>query len=861
MERTDTDPRDGDESVAAQPINLPLALVFTDMVGSSAAKRAASLGGSSVDRDAAFLESIQSRHLRLIRECVAEHRGKEIMTIGDSFFLTFDDPRSALLCAAEIQMRLKAQPIMTANGRLQLRIGIHVGTPQYFENSWHGTDVDTAARTEAAGSPDQIILTEAAQRAIGELPGVPLRSLGTYELKGVGEVKLVDADYDGAGLRKPRVDSLEDLKRRKRLTLARNAAAVLLVTCLAVGGYFLLRPRPKIRITDQDKIIVADFDNKTGDPVFDSTLKEALYIQLAQSPYLLLVSDSELHSDLRYLNQPVNQKITAALAREIGQREGIKAYLTGSVASLGGAYVVSLNAVNCATGEVFAREQVQAPDKPHVLTAVSTAATSMRAQLGESLASIQKLSSPYTEVTTASLKAFHAFSLGEEQHAKGRGIPEAEGYYKQAIDLDPTFAMAYARLGVVYSNVGLHDKAVWNLNKALALSNRTTERERIYIASETAMQQEDMPKALELYRQYTTAYPRETSAWNNLAIAYTYVGELEQAAQAYEKAYELAKGRVVAASNAASTLLAIDRLPEARHYLDEVRAAGAMDTDVSSMIAMMTYLFQSGSPDWRGQIQLGVVRRDGSLLDEAAGNIDLAQGRLADARDDMGRAVRRAQAAKLNELAGNSLSVFAIAEAQFGDCRQGYDLARRALALDLSVATVPNASLALALCGHAVEGLSTIQKLAKENPANTLVSAVFLPEVQAAAALAQHRPDQVNALLQDVEHYGPVSYVPYLEGVAALQQKKPADAVAALAPGRRWRGVDLQLGNGGSPQATLYGVDLLLTARAQALAGSHADAIKTYQQALEEWKNADPDFRPANDAGRELAALTKGSSD
>ncbi len=197
-----------------------ITLVFTDMVDSSAAKQASSLGDSAAERDVAFLESIQSRHVRLIRECVAAHQGREIMTIGDSFFLTFEDPRCALLCSKEIQMRLRSEPIVTAQGRLQLRIGIHMGTPQYFENSWYGTDVDTAARAQSIGSPDQVIVTEPVQQALGNLPEVSIRPLGAFDLKGVGKVRLFDADYDAHGLRRARVPSIEEARSIERMSLA-----------------------------------------------------------------------------------------------------------------------------------------------------------------------------------------------------------------------------------------------------------------------------------------------------------------------------------------------------------------------------------------------------------------------------------------------------------------------------------------------------------------------------------------------------------------------------------------------------------------------------------------------------------------
>jgi class 3 adenylate cyclase/tetratricopeptide (TPR) repeat protein len=843
-----------DKQASARAEAPPIALVFTDMVGSSAAKRAASLGGNATERDSAFLDSIQSRHLHLIRECVAAHNGKEIMTIGDSFFLTFEDPRSAILCSAEIQMRLKAQPIMTANGRMQIRIGIHIGTPKYFENSWHGTDVDTAARAESAGSPDQIVVTDAFRKAVPEMEGVRFRPLGTFSLKGVGDVKLWDADYDAHGPRKPRLTSVEDIRRAKWTKLAKNAAVVLLAGALGIGIYYSVRPHPKTRITDKDQIIVADFDNKTGDPVFDSTLKEALDIQLEQSPYLQLVNDQELHGDLRYLGQPADQKITPALAREIGQREGIKAYLASSVASLGNSYVVSIDAVNCATGEVFAREQAEASDKPHVLTAVATAATNLRATLGESLASIQKLTTPYMDVTTSSLEAFHAFSLGEDEHEKGRDLPEAESFYQQAVELDPGFAMAYARLGTVYSNNGSNTKGIAYLEKAMALRQRVTERERIYIESQLAVQQQNLPKSLEIFKLYTTTYPRDSAAWNNFGIVYQYLGNFEQAASAFERSYEIAKWDVIGATNAAGTLLEIDNISEAKHYLNEARVEGGME-DINSISMMMLYDFQTGNPDWRREIAQAAERQDGFILDQLASNASLSRGDMAEAVADAERGAQRAVTAKLPDTAGNILATLAMNDVQLGDCQHARTLSHRALALDHSIETVPNAALALAFCGEGATALAEAEKLARSNPDNTLATQVFLPEVKAAAALTSHHPEQVKALLTAAEPYGDASFTPYVEGVAYLAQKQPSEAISALAAARRWSGTSLQVGANGCLQVPLYSSALLLTARAQAMQGDKASAIKTYQQLLNEWKTADPGFKPREEAQHELAGL------
>ena len=287
--------------------------------------------------------------------------------------------------------------------------------------------------------------------------------------------------------------------------------AVVVFVLAVIGIAYYVRKHQAVQLTAKDQLILADFTNQTGDAVFDSTLKEALAIQLEQSPLLQLVSDSELHSNLQYLGQAREQKITPELAQQLGQRLGVKAYLAGTIANLGTSYVISINAVNCATGEVFAREQETAPDKTAVLQAVSKAATAIRARLGESMASIQKLTTPYTNVTTASLQAFHAFSLGEDEHRMGRDF-QALSFYAEAVQLDPNFAMAYARLGVTYSTQGAIAKAQECMKKAYDLRERVTERERMYIEAQSANFQYDLPKALESYKLFAATYPRDAAA-------------------------------------------------------------------------------------------------------------------------------------------------------------------------------------------------------------------------------------------------------------------------------------------------------------------------------------------------------------
>jgi len=625
------------------------------------------------------------------------------------------------------------------------------------------------------------------------------------------------------------------------------------VLLAAIAGGFYWRKHQTVQLTDKDQLILADFTNQTGDVVFDSTLKEALAIQLEQSPLLQLVSDAEMHNNLQYLGQSGAQKITPELAQQLGQRLGVKAYLAGTIANLGSSYVISINAVNCATGEVFAREQETAPDKTAVLQAVAKAATAMRARLGESMASIQKLSTPYTNVTTTSLQAFHAFSLGEDEHRMGRDFPQAASFYQEALRLDPSFAMAYARLGVAYGNQGAFTKAIEYLRKAYDLRERVTERERMYIESQYALQQFDLPKALQSYKLFVATYPRDTAAWNNLANAYGLVGDFEQALAGFQKTWEIAKWNNVAANNAAGTLIGMDRLQEGERYLKEaVDQGGSDDTNYHNNAMMDDFL--SNRPDWDKHVQWAAVRPDGFTVESGAAAIYFSMGRMHDADRLWEHSAQRAEQQHLPDAAGGIYSVKALHDALVSNCSAARDSAHHGLTLDRSAATAPDAALALALCGETGPAIAEIQRLAADVPNNTLVNEIYLPEVKAAVALLQHHPEQVAGLLSPAAPYPLVSKIPHLLGRASLELKNAQQAIPDFEPGIRYRALSLGEGANGTSQVPDYALCLLGTARAQTQI-DRAAATRSYEQLLLLWKNADPDFIPAQEARREQTAL------
>ena len=296
-------------------------------------------------------------------------------------------------------------------------------------------------------------------------------------------------------------------------------------------------PEPAKPGASKDSIIVADFINRTGDAVFDTTLNQALRVQLGQSPVLAIISQQHLRQSLQFLGRKQDETITPQIAREIGEREGVKAILTGTIASLGKAYVITLDAQNTANGDDIATEEATAPDKEHVLDALNQVATGMRAKLGESLASIQRLNAPFGQATTPSLEAFRAYALGDEAHQKGNDIPEAEDHYKRALELDPKLAMAWARLGVLRLNAGASSEAADNFTKAYQLSDNVSEREKLYIAGHYYFfVVGDLNKSIETLQVATQEYPLQVENFVNLGDRYLSNGDLEKSAAANRKA-------------------------------------------------------------------------------------------------------------------------------------------------------------------------------------------------------------------------------------------------------------------------------------------------------------------------------------
>jgi class 3 adenylate cyclase/tetratricopeptide (TPR) repeat protein len=834
--------------------SIPLTLVFTDIVGSSAAKRAASLGADVRERDRAYLEGIQSKHLRLIRDAIADHNGKEIMTIGDSFFLTFADPVDALRCSAAIQQRLRTHPIDTPSGPLQLRIGIHIGTPEHFENSWHGTDVDTAARAESAGSPQQIVVTDAARKLIGDLLGIRFRPLGTFALKGVGDVKLWDADYDQHGLRVPSLRSNE-LKKRSRLAII-SVASILLVVLLGFAGFELWQRHKnaqeaaaKAVVAPRDSIILAELSNQTGDPVFDTTVTQAIAIQLEQSPVLNLVSQQHLRQSMQYLGKNADAPLTPELAREIGQREGIKAYLTGSIVKLGTSYLITIRAQNTNNGDNIASEQAQASDKDHVLDAVGKVSTAMRSQLGESLSSVQKLDTPFGQATTPSLEAFRVYALGDVEHQKGLDIPQAEGHYRQAVQIDPNFAMAWARLGVVYSNAGQHGKSLLDFARAYELSKSVSERERLYIQGHYYTNVTgNLDNAVDALELAIKTYPLDISNPINLSVSQTQLGKLDESIASSQKALAIDSGDAVAWSNILQNYIQLDRFKEADAAWTDIQRVHIGDGTQMLQTAYDLEYFQGNTA---GMAQI-LAKTDGRVdqyqVTSGLAFIDEFAGRYRAADSEWQETVRQAAAAKAPDAQANSLLFRISGRALARFCETTGKDVRAALAIDKTKPTLVQAAFTAALCNDQADALPLMAKLGREYPEDTLIQKVILPQSRAAMALADHQPAVAAQELESSKSFDLVSPGAYLRGLAYLDLHDGPHAVEAFQRATQYKGACLQ-------NLQDYGQGKLGLARAYILTGDKPAAKKTYEDLFTLWKDADADLPQLLAAKKEYAAL------
>jgi len=670
--------------------------------------------------------------------------------------------------------------------------------------------------------------------------------------------------HDVARAEAPSVRSAETRGRRTPLV-----AAGLIVLLLLAGAFAWWKHRTSgtagtatapatgtsPATATKNAIIVADFVNNTGDPVFETTLNQALGVQLGQSPVLDIVSSRHLRQSLQYLGKKPDDAVTPAIAREIGEREGIKAILTGTIANLGSDYIITLSAQNTATGDQIASVQTQAASKEKVLDALNQAAAQMRAKLGESLDSIQKLNTPFGQATTPSLEAFRAYALGDEAHSKQNDIPEAVDHYKRALALDPKLAMAWARLGVIYLNSGQNGKAMEYFTKAHELSGDVSERERLYIEGHFyAEVKGDLDKAVETLQVAIQEYPLQVDNYVNLGVFYSEDGQPEEGREVLLKALTLQPDQAIALSNLTSSYTAIDQYDEARK---RVAKANQLRLKGTQLLAyhMALYGATGDTADVQRILTEGAGRPDQFQLTGQWGNIQAEWGQFRAAAATLQRGAAQAGEAKAPDARAGLLLSAAYIGWPVGQCQNQEAAVQQALAADKGKQTQIAVAGTQAFCEEGKLALPALDALDKKYPDDTLVQQVYVPEGRAYVALQAGDAQKALDLLAKSQVFDLVSPGPYLRGLAYLQLHDAGNAIAAFKIATKYRGASYTSVNNIPFPLNNYAVGLLGLGRAYAMAGDKANAKVAYDHFFAEWKNADGDLPMMVQAKKEYAGL------
>jgi eukaryotic-like serine/threonine-protein kinase len=608
--------------------------------------------------------------------------------------------------------------------------------------------------------------------------------------------------------------------------------SVLAVGILVTGGFYW-RSRQAPPLTEKDTIVLADFTNTTGDPVFDETLKQGLRVQLEQSPFLNILSDEKVSQQLPLMGRAKDERLTRDLARDLCQRLGHKAVLSGSIASLGTHFVIGLNVSDCRTGNGLVSQQIEANSREHVLRALGDAATALRKKLGESLSTIQKYDAPMEQVTTFSLEALQAYSLGMKVWHT-RGDTAALPYFQRAAEVDPKFGMAYARMGTIYSNHGQALPSEENTRKAYALREKLSERERLYVETHYfEFVTGELERAASLFEVWERSYPRDETPHNNLA--YLYANVFANYERAIEEAREVVRlwGDEDDYLVLSALYLRVNRLREAEAVLKQAEEHSLEGEGL--LFCHYTLAFLKGD----------TVEAMDRLMSEKTGaetkNVpyDVVargtayRGRLARARDLFQRAATTDPAVTSAAKAGE-----ASIEAYLGATREAQAHANAALRGRPDRYVQAEAALALAVSGDAERAEDFANKLDKSWPFDTDLRHHWLPMIRATVALQHHRPERALGLLRAVSSFDMVATgnmePTYLRGWAYLMQGNTSAAATEFQKVIDNPGIVLQ-----NPVGMLARLE---SARAYAQQGNSARALAAYNDFLTLWKDADPDI-------------------
>jgi len=621
-----------------------------------------------------------------------------------------------------------------------------------------------------------------------------------------------------------------------------------------IGGALYFRSRPATPLTEKDTIVLADFDNKTGDPVFDDALKQALAVQLGQSPFLNILSDRKVEETLHLMGRTSNERVTRDMARELCIRTGSKAFLLGSISNLGGQYVIGVDAVGCSSGDTLAKEQEEAATKQEVLKALGKAASSLRSKLGESLATIQKFDVP-VEATTPSLEALKAFSMGITTF-RTKGNAEAIPFYKRALELDPNFAIAYASLGLVYSNLGQASLSAENIKKAYSLRDRVSEREKYRIAAlYYDVVTGEMEQASQVYELWAKSYPKDSVPHSNLGDIYNRLGQYEKAVSQTQEALRL-EPIVVGYFNPAFSYLALNRPDDAKRAVEQAQERNLEGDFLHWAIYQLAFL-KGDNAEMERQVSWSAGKPGTEdLLLSFQSDTEAYYGRLTKARDFSRRAVDAAARADSKETAAMWQVNAAMREAEFGDTATAKQDVAAALTLAPGRDVKLFAALTLSRVSEAARAKAIVEELERSYPSDTMLKVYWLPTVKAAIELSANNPNQALVFLEAAAPFelgAPpqfqlgTMYPAYIRGQAQLMARNGAAAASEFKKFLDHRGITINY-----PLGALAHLGL---ARAYTLSGDTAKAKTAYQDFFARWKDADPDIPILKEAKAEYAKL------
>jgi len=623
-------------------------------------------------------------------------------------------------------------------------------------------------------------------------------------------------------------------------------AATLLCLAAAALAYRYLPHRKTASLTSADTIVLADFANSTGDPVFDDTLKQGLAVQLAQSPLLNILPDQKVRSVLGEMTRPPDSPLSVDVAREVCERSGSKAYIAGSIADLGGQYVIGLNAVNCATGESLAREQTQAEGKSQVLPALGKIAANLRGKLGESLSSIQKFDVPLVQATTSSLQALKAYNFGLSLFSKGdqaAAIPQLQ----RAIELDPNFAMAYANLGRSYQLLRQHILMRAALQKAFELRNRASQREyfdisAVYYQFVTL----EIDKTIEVCELWAQTYPTEFTPHRILGFEYATKGRWDRSLAEFHRAGELDPSQALPYAGQLLASLALGQLDNARAVYQAAKARGLEVGEVTRGRYLLAFL----------ENHTATMAQMADLLEHQPGyeetaifekaQTQLYYGRVLQSRGLLQPLVDISAREKKIELVNQFESAMAVDDAILGFTTRSQ---QRASALLQSGAEL--SGLQLAFAGNTDQAVRFSKIIAKQGELDAFVNAIRLPELLATIELKRGNPAKAVELLIPVKRYeggwADNYWAAYIRGQAYLALHQGQDASLEFQKIIDHPGVVCNALFGALARVGL--------ARAYALEGDAAKARASYEPFFTLWQNADPDIPILKQAKSEYSKL------